>query len=328
VPSRETIPEGITRLGIKPRVQYNAQMISYHRLDGDFDHFMFVSSHPSTYAVSRSTVVTGVDADVLIPRRSRNSIPLWMDLWSGETTPIAKYEEVSDDYIKVRVTLKPYQACMITVAPLTQAPVHAVTSDATKIVREEYGLFLRANTTGSYTTTLSNGESVTTVVDSVPASIELKNWTLDVDDWQPTADIYSPDTIIVKHHLSLNNLTAWSNIPELLDGSGVGTYKSTFELGNWPEHTGAILSFTPFEGSFRLKVNGKQLPAVDQLDVNFDIGKYLKSGTNELEVEVATTIINRLRVVNAPIYGVAARQAYGLVAPVTLRPYVAKKLAA
>ena len=43
-----------------------------------------------------------------------------------------------------------------------------------------------------------------------------------------------------------------------------------------------------------------------------------------IEVEVASTLINRLRTVTPAVYGVATRQAYGLVGPVRLVPYAEK----
>ena len=47
----------------------------------------------------------------------------------------------------------------------------------------------------------------------------------------------------------------------------------------------------------------------------------LERGLNTIEIEVATTLRNRLRVADPLIYGGAARQAYGLAGPVRLVPY-------
>ncbi len=43
-----------------------------------------------------------------------------------------------------------------------------------------------------------------------------------------------------------------------------------------------------------------------------------------IEVEVASTLLNRLRVVTPGVYGVTTRQSYGLTGPVRLVPYVEK----
>lgn len=53
-----------------------------------------------------------------------------------------------------------------------------------------------------------------------------------------------------------------------------------------------------------------------------DVGALLRPGPNTIEVEVATSLINRLRTVTPAIYGVTKRQDYGLLGPVQLLPYV------
>jgi hypothetical protein len=73
--------------------------------------------------------------------------------------------------------------------------------------------------------------------------------------------------------------------------------------------------------TYRVTVNGRALPPADQLTPVVDVGPYLRRGTNTIEVEVATSLLNRLRVANAPVFGVAKRQNYGLVGPVRLVPY-------
>jgi hypothetical protein len=44
-------------------------------------------------------------------------------------------------------------------------------------------------------------------------------------------------------------------------------------------------------------------------------------------VEVATTLLNRLRVSDPGVYGIASRQAFGLVGPVLIVPYREKVIA-
>jgi hypothetical protein len=102
--------------------------------------------------------------------------------------------------------------------------------------------------------------------------------------------------------------------------SGVGTYKTTFNLANWPSDAGAMLEIPSFLGSFRLTVNGQKLPPADQLAVEFDIGPWLHVGVNSLEVEVATTLLNRLRITEPYVYAIATRQPFGLVGPVRIVP--------
>jgi hypothetical protein len=310
-------------LGVLPEVQYNSsQLISYHRVDGDLDNFLFVAASPATYAVSTKTKVYAAQADVILPRRGANVAPLLMNLWTGEVTPIAQYEELSDTQIKVHISLEAYQATMITLAPLKKTLVHAVATTAQLIRRDQTGLYVRSNVSGTYTTELSTGKTVKSTIGTIPPTLELTNWTLSVDDWQPTDDILSPDTNHVQHKLQLDTLKPWTSFPELEDVSGIGSYSTTFDLGaDWPADAGAVLNIPTFTGSFRLRVNGEKLPPQDQLATMFDVSPWLKKGSNKIEVEVATPLLNRLRVADPSVYGVAARQDYGLVGPVTLLPY-------
>ncbi len=101
--------------------------------------------------------------------------------------------------------------------------------------------------------------------------MELKGWTLNVQDWQPTNDLNSTETVYVNHTLALDTLSPWSTIPELQDVSGIGWYTTSFDLGSdWPADAGALLSIPNFVGSFRMSLNGKNLPPQDQLDLFYD----------------------------------------------------------
>jgi hypothetical protein len=60
---------------------------------------------------------------------------------------------------------------------------------------------------------------------------------------------------------------------------------------------------------------------VDHAEIRREIDQYLHRGVNAIEIEVATTLRNRLRLADPLVYGGAARQSYGLVGPVRLVPY-------
>jgi len=62
------------------------------------------------------------------------------------------------------------------------------------------------------------------------------------------------------------------------------------------------------------------LPSVNLNDPRIDVSAYLKKGDNTITVEVATTLRNRLRTVNAG-QATMPRQEYGLIGPVQLIPY-------
>lgn len=52
-----------------------------------------------------------------------------------------------------------------------------------------------------------------------------------------------------------------------------------------------------------------------------DLGSHLHAGINTLGVIIATPLPNCLRVSDPSIYGVASRQAFGLITPVMIVPY-------
>lgn len=325
VPTEADIPTGVTTLGIQPSVKYNSsQLINLHRVDGDLDHFLFVASTPTAFAVSTKVKTFGVDADVILPRRFPNAVPVLMNLWTGEMTPLGLYTELSSSQIKIHISLQAYQATMITLVVLPGLQ-HATSTTADKVYRGINGLILRSNKTGSFSTTLSSGRKLQTQIGPTPPVQELTKWTLDVQDYRPGTT--NSSTTIIQHHINLEPLTPWTNITELADVSGIGTYKTSFSLKDWPADAGATLQLPSSQGSFRLKVNGKALPSVDQLAVEFDIGDWLRSGSNTLEVELATTLLNRLRVSDPAVYGIAARQSFGLVGPVLIVPYREKVIA-
>jgi len=85
---------------------------------------------------------------------------------------------------------------------------------------------------------------------------------------------------------------------------------------DWTGDDGAYLELGEVNDTFHVRVNGELLPPCDPMDAVVDLGRRLVPGVNQIDVEVASTLINRLRVVTPSVYGVATRQNYGLVGPV------------
>ena len=77
--------------------------------------------------------------------------------------------------------------------------------------------------------------------------------------------------------------------------SGIGRYRTSVDLGvDWSSKDGAWLDLGDVGGTFRVFVNGEQLPPANQFVTRVDIGPYLKAGENQIEVVVATNLNNRL----------------------------------
>jgi hypothetical protein len=74
--------------------------------------------------------------------------------------------------------------------------------------------------------------------------------------------------------------------------------------------------------STAVKINGRRLPAVDRHNAVVDVSHHLRTGTNTIDVEVATTLRNRLRTLDEYTeFATVERQPYGLVGPVRLVPF-------
>ena len=179
---------------------------------------------------------------------------------------------------------------------------------------------MRDSRAGTYATTLQDGSRIRATIDDVPEPLALTRWTLTAEDWTP-GDTPTA-TVRTRRELALDGLLPWPRIPELADSSGIGRYRTTVRLpGAWTGGHGALLDLGEVFDTYRVTVNGRHLPPADQLTTVVDVGPYLRGGANTIEVEVATTLLNRLRIADAPVFGVAKRQDYGLVGPVRLIPY-------
>jgi hypothetical protein len=197
---------------------------------------------------------------------------------------------------------------------------HAETTDADAVLFTERGLSVRARTAGTWTTRLSQGRTVTTRTPAVPAPITPARWELDVEDWYPGSD--ATRTERVRRSLTLDTLRPWSQIPELADSAGIGRYRTTVTLpADWTPSHGAELELGQVSDTFRVSVNGRRLPPADRLHPVVDLGPFLWRGENTVEIEVATPLVNRLRVEQPTVFGGVARQDHGLVGPVRLVPY-------
>jgi hypothetical protein len=141
-----------------------------------------------------------------------------------------------------------------------------------------------------------------------------------VDDRLPGATATRTDH--VRRTVALDALQPWSKIPALADSAGLGRYRTTVALpADWTAAHGAYLDLGQVSDTFRVTVNGTRLAPVDRLRPVADVGPYLRRGRNVIEVEVATPLINRLRVARPEVFGTVARQDHGLLGPVRLVPY-------
>jgi hypothetical protein len=259
-------------------------------------------------------------------------VPWLLDAWTGEVTRIAGYERAGDR-VRIRVDLVPGQSTVVALAAPGAGVARSVLPVATAgqaVVARGANVALRTTTAGTFELTLADGGTVKVAVDRVREPVTPQSWALALEDWKP-ANPADPHDLATTKEVVTADLVApqsWSKVAGLEDASGVGRYRTRLELGtDWTAEDGAYLELGEVNDTFRVRVNGELLSPCDPMDPVVDLGHALVPGSNTIEIEVASTLLNRLRTVTPSVYGVATRQSYGLAGPVRLVPYVEKVVA-
>jgi hypothetical protein len=319
VATQDLIPGALAQLGVLPRVQYTSStLMTVHRTDADTDvYYVANARHAESRKISPISQVAWLTGHAL------GAVPYRLDAWTGTITRIAQFTRQGSQ-VGVPVALNPGESMIVVLAPPGWAgaasAVQVTGTDADAVLIDGDNVVVRAAQAGQYTVTLGDGSTLHGVIGPVPAPVPLTSWTLAAEDWQPGAT--ATETLKPVVTMALSALAAWSAIPGLQDSSGVGHYRTTVTLpATWDQTLGATLSLGTVSDTFRVWVNGSLVPPTGILATSLDVGGLLQAGANTIEVEVATTLLNRLRVVTPAIYGIAARQAYGLIGPVVLTPY-------
>ncbi|RFC70905.1 glycosyl hydrolase [Streptomyces sp. AcE210] len=322
VADRPDVPQAIAALGLTRDVEYaqSSMLLHAHRADSTADYYFFANDAVS----KKGSTGTRITHDVTLTAHVKGAIPYRFDPWTGTATPVALYARTDDGRVRLTVDLQPGAVTVLVLTrPSGAAPKRYATATQADDIRvlEDGRLEIRASAPGTYTTTLDNDRSVATTIGPVPSPVSLTSWKLTVDDWRPGAS--ATETVHEQHELNLDALAPWTLLPGLEDVSGIGRYRTTVRLGDdWDPGThGAVLELGGVFDTFTVRANGHDLPPVDQLTRVADLGSRLRPGANTIEVEVATTLLNRLRVARPAVFGGGKRQDYGLTGPVRLVPY-------
>lgn len=166
--------------------------------------------------------------------------------------------------------------------------------------------------------TLSDGRALSLNATRVPPEFTLTNWTLQAEHWEAPdnlKDIHA--TVKYNKTFELGELTSWTNIPSLVNASGVGYYTTTID---WPPKEvcfgstlGAFLSLGDLLDGASVSVNGEFLDRAGLAHSVVDISTHLVRGKNTVEVVVPTPMWNYLRTIIADL-----RTAGSVPLPVTL----------
>jgi hypothetical protein len=314
-----SLAASLASIGVLPRAQVNANGTWYAQWREDTANAM---TYVMLYNDAAGIAFPGGSTTGTVTIATTGA-PMLYDAWTGEVTPIAVFTESSTS-ITIPLTIAGNQTVIIGIkngkaakASTTAAPPNAVAISAVS----------------------ASTYSVKSTADFTP--ITLGPWNLTIEAWSPPADLYAFNGSTVKTNTSytLDKLVSWRHIPNtnLTNVSGRGYYTTTLL---WPpagknKVAGAIIDLGSIVHFARVYVNGALVPPLDPVLARADIGAYLKKGINNVEIVVATTLINVISPFwsqqrtsgGAPTFfgtgvlGPAPIQDYGLIYPVVVEPY-------
>lgn len=240
-------------------------------------------------------------------------VPHTLNAWTGETLAVLQYK-ISDQSIAIPITLGPEESTLISfrtqnlsdpLRSVIESFTGSVAGLSTRIAGDGSSSLVALVKNGSGEVLFSNGTSIQ-LNGSAPPDSRLEYWDLLVEDWHRTENRTDVSTAVTVHKYSKTALLSWVYLdPEnLTNVSGLGHYNTSFiapsALGE--RALGARLHLAPQGDSFTVNINGIALPSTSYVgDTAMDITNYIcwstedSPGTNLLQIEVATTLFNRVR---------------------------------
>ena len=232
-----------------------------------------------------------------------------IDCWNGEVKETGAYRQENGRTI-LDLVLAPGAACMYVIDQNEEADLYVESHTFDQVVKAGEKLQAIAVKSGKYEAVRSDGTKKEISVE-VPDDIELAAWTLEVEDWNEgekkeiiedrglgivTKEVYY-ETEKTKIPVGETTLKPWKDIEKVgPEVSGIGRYAATFELPEkWTDKNGAILKIGSVnKHTVRVWVNQEQADVVDFDKLTVDVSNLLKTGKNEIYVEVTTSLNNRL----------------------------------
>ncbi len=270
----DEVPDALTQLGVAADVSYvdsenpeaQVDIAALHQTD-EYGEYYFLYNYvcDGEYPdVNRDEDMKEIDAVVTIVGEGT---PYYMNAWSGELEALPEYE-----YVEGGVSI----------------PMH--------FDRDEVKLIVMLTDEQA----LANGltpQDKSAAKTAVGESIAIDNWTLEINS------VHEGDTMFWRDSewttlepVELTELKAWADINEEWAGvSGIGTYTGTVTLEHgWNEGYGAWLNVGQTGDTYRVIVNGTEVPDIDQTKETVDIGPYVTAGDNTIVIQVATTLYNAI----------------------------------
>ncbi len=312
--ARQLVPT-LLDLDIRPAATSTSGVFRFvQRIDGNV-HFFYVHNG-SDAAVSDEVRLCGP------------GVPYRLNAWNGGIASIAEFS-IDDGCVATPMTLGSGEAALMALAPDHWTAQDSrgranpvVESNAETVFTLSGRLMARVTSNSAARASLMDGTVLQGGFVELPERRRLSTWNLLVDSFLP-ASLDGSDTA-TRHELVDAGpvpLKPWSSIPTIANVSGIGTYSTSIELGEGWTGTGAHIHLGEVFGAYGIRINGRSIDPVNQLDTRIDVGTLLRVGMNRIEIVVATNLNNALRIYSPNDYGSQPVQQYGLLGPVFLEPY-------
>ncbi|MBQ6239204.1 MAG: hypothetical protein IJK56_02450 [Firmicutes bacterium] len=306
----------LRKLNIRPRVEYsepNNRILTASRFDRehkilytfvyDYKFEVLKDAEPIHFALNLEGIGT----------------PYLLDPWTGSVNQIGLFRTEAGRTV-VDLNLQPGEARLILLDLNEPAGLHAVATDADAVPTDGQNIKIQAFHSGKYTTKWSDGTETEAVAD-VPEAISLDRWDIEIEDWNEGEKVLNLETKFghttrevwyktKKTLLHLENAVpvAWKDLPmphaelakltpepRMDQVSGIGRYTCSFELPEDWNHGAVLTLASDGGGTVEVMVNGQKAGLMPHRDRCMDISAYLVPGHNTIQIEVTTTLTNRMR---------------------------------
>jgi hypothetical protein len=330
--------DALLSLGVRPRAEYteeNSNLLSVLRKDENAS-YLYVYN----YMYEEEENYTGqISVDGIYS-------PYVINTWDGSTEKLLDCTYDNGRTI-LSVDLAPGDIVLFALNPEENTnPVTSSSDNVTKVVLENGQPVIYVSESGTADIVYADGTEYSTEV-SVDDNISLDTWNLTVDSWEPgekvertedrglgyTTTEVTYETNIVTKEVGETALIPWQDIEAVGDTvSGIGYYTTEFTLADdWDDTTdGLTLNIESLcGGTASLYVNDEKV-SLDWNDGTVDLSAYVHAGTNTIEVQVSSSLRNRMKaegyegnwqITLDPEVPAANTADYGMVGTVELQTY-------
>jgi len=248
-------------------------------------HYILKRSEEAEYYFLRHSLNEPKKVNIRFP--ASDKIPIILDPWSGKICQAAQYKKEGDS-IEMDLWFNTYGSIILEFKK-TEEKLHIIESKL-RSERINGELVCYGDTPGKFIVKLSNGdERVIEINKEYLISIPLNKWYLKTNVRDHLGNISSIEK-------NLEELKDWREIPELKYCSSKGLYTTKFNIeeNSIQNNLKFILSLGRVHDVAVVSINSSLTDPLLVYPYEIDITPYIKSGENEIEIEITPTLRNRL----------------------------------